>query len=250
MDTVLYSGMRGANANFKKQEIIANNLANLNTPGFRADLYSAQTMYMTQNGSNTPAQGQAFVVEAHSESDFTPGEIRTTGRDLDIAIDGDGWIAVKDGKNREVYTRAGNLKLDVNGRLMTSSGKLVLGDGGPISIPPSQKIDIAKDGTITIVPLDAKSNELAILERIKLVSINSKDLFKNEEGMMQLKQGGNVKPDANVSLLKGALESSNANAVEQMVKMITAGREFESHMKMIQSVDDNTRKLAQVLQQQ
>lgn len=248
MDNVLYGAMRGGNASFRKQELIANNLANINTTGFRADLHSAQTMYMNQAGTNQTLAGQSFVVDGQAQSDFSPGEIKTTGRDLDIAIEGDGWIAVKDNKNREVYTRAGDLKMDVNGRLMTSSGKLVLGDGGPISIPPAQKIDIASDGTITIVPLDAKSNELAILERIKLVSINSKDLFKNEEGMMQLKDGGRVKKDANVTLVKGALEGSNVNAVEQMVKMITAGREFESHMKMMQSVDDGSRKLAQLLQ--
>ncbi|KTD59916.1 flagellar basal-body rod protein FlgF [Legionella shakespearei] len=248
MEPILYSALTGGRADFKKQEMIANNLANVNTPGFKADLYQAQTMYMTRADGTQSNDGHSFVVQVANGVDFTPGEIMTTGRDLDVAIDGDGWMAVRDNQGRESYTRGGSLRLDVNGRLVTSSGKVVLGDGGPISIPPAKSIEIGNDGTISIVPLEGDVKSLAILDRIKFVKLDRNNVTKNEEGLLQIAQGGNPAADGTVKVVGGALEGSNVNAVEQMVGMISAGREFEAHMKLMTTVDENGAKLAQVLQ--
>lgn len=248
MEPILYNAITGGRSDFKKQELIANNLANVNTPGFKADLYQAQTMYMNDANGKHSGNGQSFIVQGPNGIDFTPGDIMTTGRDLDVAIDGDGWMAVKDSHGRESYTRGGSLRLDVNGRLVTASGKAVLGDGGPISIPPAKSIEIGNDGTISIVPLEGDVKSLAILDRIKLVKLDKNNVVKNDEGLLQIIQGRNPGADGTVKLINGAIEGSNVNAVDQMVGMISAGREFEAQMKLLSTVDDNASKLAQVLQ--
>lgn len=247
MEPILYNAITGGRTDFKRQELIANNLANINTPGFKADLYQAQTMYMDNTNGTNNSNGQSFVVQGPNGIDLSPGEIISTGRDLDVAIDGDGWMAVKDSQGREVYTRGGSLRLDVNGQLITSSGKAVLGDGGPISIPPAKSIEIGNDGTISIVPLDGDIKGLAILDRIKLVTLDRTNIVKNDEGLIQLKQGGKAKADGTVKLINGAIEGSNVKAIDQMVGMISAGREFDAQMKILSTVDDNGQKLAQLL---
>lgn len=248
MDPILYSAVTGGRADFKRQELIANNLANVNTPGFKADLYQAQTMYMNNaQGINNP-NGQSFVIQTANGIDLSPGDIMTTGRDLDVAIDGNGWMAVR-GPNGEAYARGGSLRLDVNGQLMTASGMAVLGDGGPISIPPSRSIEIGSDGTISIIPLDGDVKTLAVLDRIKLVTLDKNNVIKNEQGLLQLKQGGAAIADPNIRVLSGAIEGSNVKAVDQMVSMISAGREFDAQMKILSTVDDNGQRLAQVLQE-
>lgn len=249
MEPILYNAISGGRSDFKRQEIIANNLANINTPGFKADLYQAQTMYMNDANGNNNLNGQSFVIQNSNGVDTSPGEIITTGRDLDVAIDGDGWMAVQDSKGREAYTRGGSLRLDPNGLLITASGKLVLGDGGPISIPPAQSIEIGSDGTISIVPLEGDVNSLAILDRIKLVTLDKNNIYKNDEGLIQLKLGSIATANSNIKLQNGALEGSNVKAIDQMVAMISAGREFDAQMKVLSAVDDNGQKLAQLLQE-
>ncbi|WP_454783916.1 flagellar basal-body rod protein FlgF [Legionella sp. WA2024007413] len=246
MDPILYNAAGGGRTGFKRQEIIANNLANVNTPGFKADLYQAQTLYANMNGSNG---GPAFAIQNPSTVDLSPGDIMTTGRNLDIAIEGNGWFAVGTGQGQEAYTKAGNLRLDVNGLLTTASGHPVLGNGGPISIPPAQSIDIGTDGTITVVPQGGDPKSAVILDRIKLVTLDKNNIIKNSEGLFQLKNGGApIAADGNVKVKSGAIEGSNVNAVDQMVEMITSGREYDSHMKLIATMEDNLQKLAQVLQ--
>lgn len=245
MDPTLYNAINAGRAGFKRQEILANNLANVNTPGFKADLYTAQTMYM-QNGINN-ANGQSYGVQTANGIDLTPGEIMTTGRDLDVAIDGNGFLAVRDSKGGESYTRAGSLHIDVNGQLLTASGKSVLGDGGPISIPPSKSIEIAPDGTISVVTLEGDVKSLAVLDRLKLVSLDKNSVVKGDDGSLRLKSGGSAKPDTSIRVLSGAVEGSNVKAVEEMVGMISAGREFEAHMKILSTVDDNAQRLASIL---
>lgn len=249
METILYHAMAGGLSDFKRQEVIANNLANVNTPGFKADLHQAQTQYMNDANGTNIINGQSFIVQTPSEIDLTPGELITTGRDLDVAIDGQGWMAVKDRQGNEGYTRSGSLRIDANGVLTTSAGLPVMGDGGPISIPPAKSIDIGTDGTISIVPLDGDVKSLAILDRIKLVKLDKNNIVKNEDGLFHLKQGGRVVADGTIRVMKGAIEGSNVKAVEQMVGMISAGREFDAHMRILSTVDDNAQKLAQILQQ-
>ncbi|TAL59730.1 MAG: flagellar basal-body rod protein FlgF [Legionella sp.] len=247
MDPILYSAISGGGNDFKRQEISANNLANINTPGFKADLYSAQNMQM-DNGAKS-LNGNSYSKQQANGIDLSQGSIMTTGRDLDVAIDGNGWIAVKDSHGKEAYTRGGSLHIDANGQLVTASGRVIIGDGGPISIPPSRSIEIGNDGTISVLPLEGDMTALAVLDRIKLVELDKANVYKTDEGLMQVKEG-NAKPAAStVKVVNGALEASNVNAITQMVGMISSGREFEAQMKILSSVDDNGQKLAQVLHQ-
>lgn len=239
MEPILYRTMGGGQLDFNRQAVIANNLANVNTIGFKADIFQAATQYMTNN--------EPVSVQEDNATDFSHGELRTTGRDLDIAVNGDGWIAIENGKGKEAYTRAGNFNINKNGMLVTASGKPVLGDGGPISIPPAEHIEIGSDGTISIVPLGAQSKQLAVLDRIKLVKLGPKDLVKAEDGSITKKGGGKAPSDPTIVVVKGALEGSNVNAVEEMINMISAGREYEAQMKLLQQTDQNLQHLAQMM---
>ena len=245
MEPILYNAVNGGHSNFKRQEITANNLANVNTTGFKADLYQAKTMYATSSdGSNS---NQSFNIQSPNGIDLTPGDVITTGRNLDLAIEGDGWFAVHDSQGQEAYTRAGSLHLNSINQLITASGKLVLGNGGPISIPPVSSLSVGIDGTISIVPLGGDPKTPAVLDRIKLVTVDKKNLVKDTEGLLQLTTGSSKPADNTVRVHSGALEGSNVKAIDQMVAMITSGREFDSHMKLMSTVDDNYQKLAQVL---
>jgi flagellar basal-body rod protein FlgF len=241
MEPILYKATQGGHVSFDSQTIMSHNLANINTPGFKADLLQAEKQQSGKpNAKHDPSKSHAI--------NFTQGSLMTTGRDLDVAIKGEGWFAVQGQKGNEMYTRAGNFQINASGQLITATGQLVLGDGGPISIPPADGVEIASDGTVSIVPVGAAPNELAILDRIKMVDVDNASLSKNEEGLMQLKQGAKPKADSNISLVHGALEGSNVSAVDMMVRMISAGRDFEGHMKMMRTVDENGQKLAQLLQ--
>lgn len=244
MEPVLYNAMHGSKTDFHKQAINTNNLANINTPGFKADIFQAQSMFV-EGAAET---SEAFVVENIHATDFTDGEIVTTGRELDVAVQGKGWFAIQDSEGKEVYTRGGEFHLTENGMLVTGSNRPVLGDGGPISLPPAQRIEIGTDGTISIVPLDGDPDSLAVIDRLKLVKLDPKNLVKNLDGSMSLKQGGVAPSDASITVIKGALEGSNVNAVEQMVELIATGREFDAQMKVMQTADENAGKLAQLLQ--
>lgn len=244
MDPVLYNAANGGGETFRRQEIIANNLANASTTGFRADLYQAQTMYVQGEG---PSYGHSFTVPNNNNFDLSGGDLTPTGRNLDIAIGGDGWFAVRDSSGKEAYTKSGSLHVDANGQLVTASGKAVIGNGGPISIPPANSIDIGTDGTVSVVPQGGDARSVTYVDRIKMVTLDKNSITKNGDGLFQLKTGGVAPVDNTIRLMSGSLEGSNVEPVEQMVAMITAGREFETHMNLMTTVSDNSQKLAQIL---
>lgn len=247
MEPILYNSSAGGRVDFKRQEITANNLANVNTPGFKSDIYKAETVYLNSANGKSGQNTQAYTVQQPSGIDMTAGPIVYTGRDLDMAIDGDGWFAVTDSQGKEAYTRNGGFLINATGQLVTGSGKPVLGSGGPISIPPSKSVEIGSDGTISVVPLDGDAKSIAVLDKLKIVKLNKNAVTKNADGLLTLTQGSAAPADSTVKVVTGSIEGSNVNAVEQMVGMISAGREFESQMKMLSTVDDNAQKLAQVL---
>jgi flagellar basal-body rod protein FlgF len=245
MEPILYKAMNGSEVDFNRQTIHSGNLANVNTPGFKSDLYQAQTAYYNAPDGST----DAFSVQIQNGTDFGDGPLMTTGRNLDMALQGDAWFAVQNKKGEEAYTRAGGFNITETGQLVTNGGYPVLGSGGPIAIPPYEEIEFASDGTISIIPLGASSKELAVLDRVKLVKADAKSLYKNIDGLMAIKAGA-AKPveDSSIKMMSGVLEGSNTNPAGEMVDMIYAAREYEYKMKMMQTVDDNSSKLAQLLQ--
>lgn len=243
MDRLIYTAMTGAKHVLEQQATTAHNLANATTTGFRAQLDSFRAVPVISDGLPT----RAFVVDSTVGSDFTPGAIQQTGRDLDVAVQGKGWIAVETEGGAEAYTRNGSLKLSENGVLQTQSGLNVLGEGGPISIPPDVSLAIAKDGTVSAIPKTGSASAVSILGRIKLVNPPDASLVRGDDGYFRTKDGSAADADPNVTLVGGALEGSNVSVVEAMVSMISLGRQFEMQMKLLQNAENNATKASQLL---
>lgn len=243
MDQVLYAAMSGAKQIERAQAVHSNNLANASTTGFRADLLSFASLPLTANDKTGPVYSQA----RQGGVDFSSGMIRTTGAELDIAINGNGFIAVQDKNGKEAYTRAGDLRISPNGILETGAGHAVLGNGGPIAIPPAEKLEIGADGTISIRPLGQAASTLAVLDRIKLVNPDPRILEKGGDGLLRARGKTTLDPDAAVSIIPGSLESSNVNAVQTMVDMIALAREFEMQVKLMDAAKENDVSATQLL---
>jgi flagellar basal-body rod protein FlgF len=243
MDRLIYTAMTGAKHILEQQATVSHNLANASTTGFRAQIDAFRAVPVQSEGLPT----RAFVVDSTVGSDFAPGPLQQTGRELDVALQGAGWLAVQLEDGSEAYTRHGNLKVSENGLLQTQNGLQVLGDGGPISIPPDVTVAIARDGTVSAVPTTNDRNAVNVLGRIKLVNPAPETLTRGDDGLFRLKGGGEAEADADVSVAGGMLEGSNVNVVDAMVNMISLARQFELHMKLIQNAETNANKAAQLL---
>ncbi|MBD9630988.1 flagellar basal-body rod protein FlgF [Pseudomonas sp. PDM19] len=245
MDKMLYVAMSGASQNTKAMQAHANNLANISTTGFRRDFEQARAMPVF--GDSFPAR--VFAMSERPATDFTTGSLQETGRDLDVAAKGDAWIAVQAPDGGEAYVRTGSLEIDALGQLRTSDGMPVMGNGGPIAIPPEEKIDIGEDGTITIRGQGNNPNALATVDRIKLVTPDAKQLEKGSDGLIRMKSGQPApQVDANASVQSGVLEASNVNAVDEMTSILALSRQFELHVKMMKTAEEDSQSMARVLQ--
>jgi len=242
MDRLLYISMAGASQNMRAQQTISHNLANVSTTGFQADLDAYKSLALKGDGFDSRVFNQHY----RSGVDFHKGSMLNTGRELDVAIQGDGLIAVQARDGSESYTRAGDLRVDQNGFLTTGTGLLVLGDGGPVSIPPYQKLDIASDGSVSVVALGQSADAVTVVDRIKLVNPEINQLKKSEDGLLKLKDGQLADPDPVVRLVSGTLESSNVNAVSELVSLLDNSRQFEIQIKMMkvaEETDESSTKL-------
>ncbi|MES3008210.1 MAG: flagellar basal-body rod protein FlgF [Pseudomonadota bacterium] len=246
MDKALYVGMSAATQNMVAQAIHANNLANASTTGFRADLAQASALPVTGDGFAS----RAYTRVDNPATDFTRGPLRQTGNDLDLAVNGDGWIAVQAADGSEAYTRAGELQLTPFGELQTGSGLPVLGNNGPIALPPFEKLEIGADGTLSIRELGQGPEVISALDRIKLVNPVSQDLVKGADGLFRRRDGAPEEADGAVRVSSGFVEGSNVNVVDAMVEMISLTRSYEMSIKMMQTAQQNSETSAQLLQVQ
>ncbi|MEJ6656100.1 MAG: flagellar basal-body rod protein FlgF [Pseudomonas sp.] len=244
MDKSLFLSMSGASQNMLAQRAHANNLANVSTTGFRRDFEQARSMPVFGEGLPT----RAYAMTERPGTDMSAGTLQETGRDLDIAVNGDGWIAVQSPDGGEAYTRAGNLKIDVFGILRTSGGLPVLGNAGPIALPPADKVEIGTDGTISFRAQGEAPNVLAEVDRIKLVKPDQATMHKGEDGLMRMNNGQEQPADGAVTLVTGFLEGSNVNAVEEMTAMLSLARQFELHIKMMRTAEENAQATNKLLQ--
>ena len=243
MDRMLYVMMSGTKETLLAQAVNANNLANISTIGFLADLAQARSMPVQGEGLPT----RVFALTERPATDLTPGTVTTTNRDLDVAINGSGWIAVQTPQGDEAYTRAGDLRLSETGLLVTGAGHPVLGNGGPVTIPPAENLEIGRDGTISLLPAGQPANTRVSLDRIKLVDPQAERMEKGADGLMRITGNEPVPADGGVTLISGALESSNVNAVDALVSMISLARRFEMQVKMMRVAEENDARDAQVL---
>ena len=243
MDRMLYLAMNGASNVLKAQASVTNNLANASTKGFRADFSAFRAMPVFGEGH----PDRVYAMAERPAIDFSQGAIVRTGNDLDIAVNGDGWIAVQSADGTEAYTRAGEMKLTGNGQLTTMSGLPVLGNGGPIALPPAQSMEIASDGTISVRPLGQEAATLAQVDRIKLVNPGNEQLLKGEDGLFRLPEGAIAPADAEVRLATSAVEASNVNSVEMLTAMISLQRQFELQVKAMRTANENASATAQLM---
>ncbi|MBD3670076.1 MAG: flagellar basal-body rod protein FlgF [Gammaproteobacteria bacterium] len=233
MDRMLYIGMTGAKHHMHSLKSVSNNLANATTTGFREDLSQFRSMPVFGPGHPT----RAYSMAERPGLNFSPGPLQQTGRELDVAVEGEGWIAVQTEDGSEALTRAGNLKITPNGQLVNASGHAILGEDGPIAIPPAEKVEFAGDGTISIRPAGQNAVGMVIIDRVKLVDPPKQELIKGKDGIIRHESGEPQVADANIRLVSGALEGSNVNAVNAMVRMIDLQRNYEMQVKAMSAAN-------------
>ncbi|MCG8098440.1 MAG: flagellar basal body rod protein FlgF, partial [Candidatus Thiodiazotropha taylori] len=212
----------------------SNNLANVNTPGFMEDLNQFRSMPVFGPGYPT----RVYALDERPDVNFDKGSLQTTGNPLDVAINGEGYFAVQAPDGSEAYTRRGDLKVDANGLVTNGEGLPVIGNGGPLALPPMERLEIAPDGTITILPEGATPDALAIVDRIKMVNPPRDALYKGEDGLLRMKAGGEADADAATQLVSGSIESSNVNVADALVNMIELSRKFELQVKMMKNAEE------------
>jgi flagellar basal-body rod protein FlgF len=243
MDRMLYLAMSAAKETLIAQANNSNNLANVNTPGFLEDFNQFRSMPVYGQGYPT----RVYALGERPSSNFDKGSIQATGNPLDLAIRGEGYFAVQAADGSEAYTRRADLQVDANGLVTNGQGLPLIGNGGPIALPPYERLEIATDGTITIQPEGATPEALAILDRIKMVNPGNAELIKGDDGLLRLKGGDEADADAATELVTGAIESSNVNASDALVTMIELARKFEMQVKMMKTAEEMDSTSAQLM---
>jgi flagellar basal-body rod protein FlgF len=238
MDRMIYLSMSGAKATMQRQDVLANNLANVSTVGFRAELHAFRAVPVQGSGAST----RVYALESTPGYNDSAGQVSATGRKLDVAMQGGAWLAVQGLDGTEAYTRAGALDVSADGTLVTRTGLTVLGDGGPIQVPANTEVNIGADGTVSATGANGRS---AAVGRLKLVTPEA-PLTRGNDGLFRAADG-DLPADATARLQDGALEGSNVGAVETMVAMIAAARQFEMQMKMLQTAEANEKSASQLL---
>ena len=238
MDRMIYLSMSGAKSTMQRQDVLANNLANASTTGFRAELAAFRAVPVRGDGAST----RVYALETTTGYDASPGPLTQTGRPLDVAMQGNAWLAVQALDGTEAYTRAGSLQVNAEGTLSTSGGLAVLGDGGPIQLPPDSAPQIAADGTVSV---RQPNGSITPLGRLKLVTPEA-PLTRGDDALFRAAEG-ELPGDPNARLQDGALEGSNVNPIENMVAMIAAARQFEAQMKMLQTAEKDEQAAGQLL---
>jgi len=235
---MIYLSMSGAKATMQRQDTLANNLANVSTPGFRAELQAFRAVPVLGSGAST----RVYSLETTTGYDASPGAITATGRNLDVAAKGNSWLTVQALDGTEAYTRGGALEVSADGTLTTRSGLPVMGDGGPLQVPPNAAVSIGADGTVSAKGSDGKNSAIG---KLKLVTPET-PLTRGDDGLFR-GADGDLSADDTARVQDGALEGSNVSAVESMVAMISAARQFEAQMKMIQTAEADEKAASQLL---
>lgn len=242
MDRLIYTAASGARALMQRQDGLTQNLANANTPGFRADELAFRAVPVRGDGATT----RVVTLEATAGFDAKAGPVQATGRDLDVALKGDGWLAVQTPDGAEAYTRNGGLEVSADGTLAVYNGMPVMGEGGNINVPPGTRVSIAADGTVTA---QGASGPAQAIGRLKLVNPPAAELRKGADGLMRTASGDPADADPAVRVTAGALEGSNVNVIESMVGMIAAARQYETQMQLLHNAQQNDQQAAQLLSQ-
>lgn len=239
MDKAIYTAMTGASAAMRLSTAVYHNLANVNTPGYKADLVGTEAFKVEGQGNALPTR-VAAVTKNHG-FDGRQGGLQVTGNPLDVALDEGIWLTVTDANGQEAYTRNGELKITSNGLLSTQDGGIVQGLAGPVAIPPEQTITIGADGSVSVVPQGQGPETLAQVGRLKLAQIAADQLERGADGLFRAKADAVALPATGKAVTAGALETSNADPVSSLVQMIELQRKYESQVQLIKKADENAR---------
>jgi flagellar basal-body rod protein FlgF len=239
MDRMIYLSMSGAKAMMERQEVLANNLANVSTVGFRAELHAFRSVPVEGSGAST----RVYSLETTPGYDAAAGPTMPTGRPLDVAVQGNAWLSLQALDGTEAYTRAGSLTVSNDGTLMNHAGLTVVGENGPLQLPPNSEVSIGEDGTVSATSGAAPP---VVVGRLKLVTPEGQ-LLRGTDGLFRTKGGDPLDADPAARLRSGALEGSNVSPVGAMVAMIGASRQFESQMKMLQTAEADEKSASQLL---
>lgn len=242
MDRLLYIAMNGAKHSLYQQAVTSQNLSNVSTHGYKAQNGAFRALPVFGPGEAT----RTFVVNSTPNADLSSGAMQTTGRPLDVALQGRGWIAVQDSSGQEAYTRNGSLQVGIDGMLVTSNGRPVMGDGGPISIPNDSEVTIGKDGTVSIVT-NNQYNATTAVARIKLVNPPDADMVRGDDGLFRQRNNQPAPADASVVLASNVLEGSNVNSVDALINLIDQSRFFDMQVKLMQKADENANRATQIM---
>ncbi|RJS95170.1 flagellar basal body rod protein FlgF [Salinisphaera sp. Q1T1-3] len=242
MDRLIYTALSGASQILDRQSVVANNLANASTTGFKAELSAYRAVPVNGGGLAT----RAITAQTTPQADLSQGGIEHTGRSLDVAVDGAGWLSVQADDGSEAYTRNGNLQMDATGMLRSAGRPVLSRNGQPIVLPLNATVSIAADGTISALGGGEEPNTMTDVGQLKLVGAGDNGMHRRGDGLFQrgapgTPDDGPAPFDGTVRLVSGALESSNVSPTETMVSMIGDARQFEMQMKMLSSADDNAR---------
>jgi flagellar basal-body rod protein FlgF len=234
MDKLIYVAMSGARESMRAQATTSHNLANIGTTGFRA-------LRNVLDSAPIPGTGLPSRVNTVRQPELwntRQGQAQATGRDLDIAIQGEGWLVVQDADGNDAYTRNGNLRVNANGILETSAGQPVRGNGGPVSLPPYEKLFIGDDGQISIIAQGQTAETLVQVDRLRLVNPPATELVRSGDGLFNLRDGSAAAPDPSVRVASGQLESSNVNPAEALAEMIEMSRHYEMQVRAMNTADE------------
>ncbi len=239
MDRMIYLSMAGASAMLDRQAVLANNLANVSTTGFRAELHAFRSVPVEGSGAST----RVYALETSAGYDPTPGPMTATGRGLDVAMKGNSWLALQGFDGTEAYTRAGSLTVRQDGTLVNHAGQMVIGQGGPIQVPANSAVSIGSDGSVSA---GSDTEPTRVVGKLKLVTPNA-PLQRGDDGLFRGPGGGALAADATAEVQGGALEGSNVSPVSAMVSMISSSRHFESQMRLLHTAEADEKAAAQLL---
>ena len=234
MDRLVYTAYSGLRGRMAAQASIANNMANASTVGFRSDSFNMEQLAVKGVGFD----GRSLMSEEVVDADRKAGAVVNTGRDLDVAVDGDAWMAVQASDGEEAYTRRGDLTIAPSGVLQTGDGFPVIGNSGPITIPPAAKVTIGADGSILVVPPGGELDKPQIVDRLKLVDPKGSTTLKGMDNLLRVKDGGTLPANLDATVKSGSLEQSNVNVTETLIQMIENQRSYEIQAKMLNTAKD------------
>jgi len=240
MENALLVGLSRQSTLERHLDVISNNLANVNTTGFKANQMLFEE-YLTsgahEDNFKAPDRRISYVQDRGTYRDFAQGPLERTGNPLDVAINGSGFLVVQT-PDGERYTRDGNLQISSTGQLVTNSGKPVLGTAGPITIQPTDHdVTISADGTITV--LEGVSPIDTIRGKLRMASFADPQSLHNEgDNVFSVGPGVNAAQDTKSTIEQGFVEKSNVNSVVEMSRLIEVNRTYANIAGMLSQQAD------------